>query len=60
MAVPRSRVSNARKNSRRAHDAKSTKNSSECKNCGKNRIPHRICPHCGTYANRVIYETKTA
>ncbi|PIS01409.1 MAG: 50S ribosomal protein L32 [Chlamydiae bacterium CG10_big_fil_rev_8_21_14_0_10_35_9] len=57
MAVPRSRVSNARKNSRRAHHAKKPKNTSNCTNCQKPKLAHRICPHCGHYANRQIYES---
>ncbi len=52
MAVPRNRVSNARKNSRRAHDAKQPKNTSACSNCGKERIAHRICRFCGHYKNK--------
>lgn len=56
MAVPRNRSSNARKNSRRAHMAKQPKNLSACKNCGKMRMSHRMCPSCGQYANRTVNE----
>jgi large subunit ribosomal protein L32 len=52
MAVPRNRLSNARKNSRRAHHAKKPKNCSPCENCGTLRMPHRLCPACGTYQQR--------
>lgn len=58
MAVPRNRLSNARKNSRRAHHAKKAKNLSECSNCGKPRLSHRICPHCGFYAGRAVIHAK--
>lgn len=54
MAVPRNRSSNARKNSRSAHCALKPKSLSKCSNCGKTKMPHRICPYCGFYANRVI------
>jgi large subunit ribosomal protein L32 len=54
MAVPRNRLSNAKKNSRRSHHAKKPKNPSACSNCGKSRLPHRVCPSCGHYGNRVI------
>ncbi|MCH1429310.1 MAG: 50S ribosomal protein L32 [Chlamydiales bacterium] len=50
MAVPRNRVSNAKKNSRRAHHAKSPIQLSACSSCGKMRKSHTICPHCGYYA----------
>ncbi len=59
MAVPRNRVSNAKKNSRRAHHAKTPKNLSSCSNCGKQRLPHRMCPSCGHYGTRAI-ETSEA
>ncbi|MBS0626128.1 MAG: 50S ribosomal protein L32 [Verrucomicrobia bacterium] len=54
MAVPRNRVSNAKKNSRRSHHAKKPKNVSACSNCGKHRLPHRVCPSCGHYGSRAI------
>ncbi|HKZ00110.1 MAG TPA: 50S ribosomal protein L32 [Rhabdochlamydiaceae bacterium] len=54
MAVPRNRTSNARKNSRRSHHAKKPQNTSSCKNCNKPRVPHRICPHCGFYAGKLV------
>lgn len=54
MAVPRSRVSNARKNSKRAHHAKKPKTCNSCTNCGTMRLSHRICPSCGFYNNRSI------
>jgi len=54
MAVPRSRSSNSKKNSRSAHSALKPKSFSKCSNCSKQKMPHRICPHCGFYANRSI------
>ena len=59
MAVPRNRVSNAKKNSRRSHHAKKPKTLSGCSNCGKMRLPHRVCPSCGHYGNKAI-ETSEA
>ncbi len=58
MAVPRNRVSNAKKNSRRSHHAKKPQNLSACSNCGRPRMPHRICPGCGHYGNRAIHAEK--
>lgn len=54
MAVPRNRMSNARKNSRRAHHAKKPKSILVCSNCGSHRLPHRICPSCGFYNGRNV------
>ena len=56
MAVPRNRLSNARKNSKRSHHAKKPKNALNCTNCGQPRLPHTLCQGCGSYANRVVVE----
>lgn len=56
MAVPRNRLSNARKNSRRAHHAKKPKTTSKCGNCGVQRLPHTICHSCGAYGDRIVIE----
>lgn len=58
MAVPRNRMSQARSKSKRAHMAKKKKNLSSCSNCGNMRIPHRVCPSCGHYANRPVERTE--
>lgn len=52
MAVPRNRMSNARKNSRRAHHAKRPKNTVKCSNCDSQKLPHVVCSACGQYAGR--------
>lgn len=49
MAVPRNRLSNARKNSKRAHHAKTPKNVAACESCGAPRLSHARCPSCGAY-----------
>ncbi|MDR3624675.1 MAG: 50S ribosomal protein L32 [Chlamydiales bacterium] len=54
MAVPRNRVSNARKNSRRSHMAKKPKTTSSCSNCGKVCLPHALCLACGHYGDRLV------
>lgn len=54
MAVPRSRISNARKNSKRAHHAKKPKNLTSCTNCQKPILTHRVCRFCGFYKGQAI------
>lgn len=54
MAVPRNRLSNARKNSKRAHHAKKPKHFNTCARCGEARLPHTICQSCGVYGNQVV------
>ncbi|MEG0036743.1 MAG: 50S ribosomal protein L32 [Victivallaceae bacterium] len=49
MAVPRNRLSNARKNIRRSHHAKKAKIVVVCSNCNHAFLPHRVCASCGFY-----------
>lgn len=58
MAVPRNRVSNARKNSRRSHMAKKPVMTSKCSNCGALHRPHTLCEACGYYNNRRVIVQK--
>lgn len=55
MAVPRNRMSNARKNSKRAHHAKKPRNVTACPKCEAPRLPHTICQGCGSYGERVVF-----
>ena len=57
MAVPRNRMSNARKNSKRAHHAKKPKQLSICSNCKAPHLPHFICSNCGNYGDSVATAT---
>ncbi len=56
MAVPRNRHSNARKNTRRAHDAKKAVFTRACKNCSAPSLAHRICNSCGYYAGKQVVQ----
>lgn len=58
MAVPRNRLSNARKNSKRAHHAKVPKQGVKCSSCGAQKMPHVICPSCGAYNGRTVIAKK--
>jgi large subunit ribosomal protein L32 len=54
MAVPKKRTSAARRNSRRAQHRGSAPRLNECPQCHSPRLPHRVCPVCGTYAGREV------
>jgi len=54
MAVPKKRQSSARRDKRRAHDAIGAPRLNECPQCHSPRMPHRVCPTCGTYAGREV------
>lgn len=55
MAVPRNRMSNARKNSKRAHHAKTPKAKRSCPNCGQLKLPHVLCTGCNAYGHQTAF-----
>lgn len=56
MAVPRNRMSNSRKNTKRAHHAKKPKFPVLCANCQAPKLPHMLCAACGAYGERIVVE----
>ncbi len=49
MALPKKKMSRARRDRRRAHSALSEMNLVKCPQCHKSKRPHHICPFCGNY-----------
>lgn len=60
MAVPKKKVSPARRDKRRAHDALKPASYAECGNCGELKRPHHVCPACGYYDGREVAEPKSS
>ncbi|HEX6988414.1 MAG TPA: 50S ribosomal protein L32 [Bacillota bacterium] len=54
MAVPKRKMSKARRDMRRAHDRLQAPQLIECPNCHELRPPHRVCPNCGHYRGREV------
>ncbi|SDM89442.1 50S ribosomal protein L32 [Acetanaerobacterium elongatum] len=55
MAVPKRRVSKARRDKRRSNVWKlATPGFSKCTQCGELKLPHRVCPNCGYYKGKEI------
>ncbi|MFO7246096.1 MAG: 50S ribosomal protein L32 [Thermaerobacter sp.] len=54
MAVPKRKMSKARRDKRRTHYKLRAPLLSECPNCHELRLPHRVCPHCGYYRGREV------
>jgi len=55
MAVPKRKTSKARRDSRRAANAKLTVlNTVECPQCHEQKLPHRVCPACGYYDGKEV------
>ena len=51
MAVPKKKISNSRRNMRRAHDALKAEAHGEC--------PNHVCGSCGYYDGREVLELDT-
>ena len=51
MAVPKSKLSSARKNSRRSSVWKTLVH---CPKCGEYKTPHVVCGSCGFYNGREV------
>jgi large subunit ribosomal protein L32 len=58
MAVPKKRTSKQRKRKRRTHHKVDVPNLVACKNCGDPKLPHRVCPTCGTYKGEQVIEVE--
>lgn len=56
MAVPKKKVSRARRGARRSHASLVKANPVECPNCGESKLPHHVCPACGYYNGREVTE----
>ena len=54
MAVPKKRTSSQRRDKRRATHTAAKPRLNECPRCHSPRLPHRVCPVCGTYAGREV------
>ena len=49
MAVPKGKISKARRNSRRANWKLELPGIVECPQCHQMRLAHRVCKNCGYY-----------
>jgi large subunit ribosomal protein L32 len=56
MAVPKKRTSRTRRDKRRAQHGISAARLNECPRCHSPRLPHRVCPTCGTYKGREVID----
>jgi large subunit ribosomal protein L32 len=56
MAVPKKRTSRARRDKRRANHKAGEATLNRCPRCHSPRLPHRVCPTCGTYKGREVVD----
>ncbi len=57
--LPKKKYPKARQGKRRSHLAKSPAAIIECSRCHSVKLPHQVCPSCGTYDGREVIEIKS-
>ena len=59
MAVPKGKVSKARRNTRNSANFKATAPTLvECPKCNEMKKPHAVCKKCGSYKGETVIEKK--
>lgn len=58
MAVPKRKVSKARRDKRRANWKLSVPGMVKCPQCGELKMGHRVCPSCGYYKGREVVKVE--
>ena len=58
MAVPKNKVSKARRDKRRANWKLTAPNLVECPQCHALIMPHRVCPNCGQYKGKEVIKVE--
>jgi len=57
-ALPKKKISKARRGKRNANKLYSLPNLNTCSNCGKPSLKHMVCPSCGYYRGKGLIEKK--
>jgi large subunit ribosomal protein L32 len=58
-ALPKRKLGKSRKGKRRSHHALKARNLVACPKCHELRLPHHVCPYCGTYKGTEVVEIKS-
>jgi large subunit ribosomal protein L32 len=58
-ALPKHKLGKSRKGRRRSHHALRARNLVSCPKCHELRLPHQVCPSCGSYKGIDVIEIKT-
>ena len=58
MAVPKGKVSKARRDSRRANWKLSLPGITECPQCHEMKLTHRVCKNCGYYNGKQVLKVE--
>lgn len=54
MPNPKRKHSKSRRDKSRAIWKMRVASTTQCAQCGQQILPHRVCPHCGTYRGRQV------
>jgi len=57
-ALPKRKISKTRRNKRRAHHALKPPELVSCPQCHELRLPHQVCPSCGSYRGVEVIKIK--
>ncbi len=57
--LPKRKYPKARQGARRSHLAVKASNTDTCSQCHSPKMPHHVCPTCGSYNGRQVIEIKT-
>lgn len=57
-ANPKQRISHKHRHDRRSHDHIKPLHLVDCPQCHNPRLPHHVCPVCGTYRGRQVLQIK--
>jgi len=58
-ALPKRKISKARRGNRRSHNSLTPPALVNCPQCNSPKPPHQVCPVCGPYDGREVVEIKT-
>ena len=57
-AVPKERIPKSKQGKRRSHHHLDPVNLVNCPQCKTLKLPHHVCPSCGTYKGRQVLAVK--
>lgn len=60
MAVQKRKKSRSKSRKRRTHYSQKPPTLVHCSQCDELKLPHHVCPNCGTYQGRQIIEVGEA
>lgn len=55
MSTQKQKKSPARQGTRRAHQVLNPSLLTRCSHCQQPVLPHRVCPHCGYYKGKEVF-----